>query len=75
MADLAIQKSQHLLKTLNEQIAFLSSLMSETEDLVSKMNRLTVQVTFASSVLKNTWSSLEKEHQNWDTEKKEEEPL
>lgn len=75
MADRSIQKSQHLLKTLNDQMSFLNSLLAETEDLATKMNRLTVQVTFVSSVIKNTWSSLEETHKTWDKAENKEEPL
>jgi len=75
MADHAIQKSQHLLKTLDEEMIFLNVLMDETNDLMKKMNSLSAQVIFVSSNLKNTWISLDKIHKTWDKEGKKEESL
>jgi hypothetical protein len=71
MANRSIQKSQHLLKTLNEEMIFLNGLMAETEDLSTKMNSLTAQFIFVSSQLKGTWSAIEKMHQTWDKAEKE----
>jgi len=75
MADHAIQKSQHLLKTLDEEMVFLNGLMAETTDLVKKMNSLSAQVIYVSSNLKNTWNSLDKIHKTCDKEGKKEESL
>lgn len=48
MADLDIQKSQQLLKRLDEEMIFLSSLMA--------------QAMIISSSLNSTWSAIEKIH-------------
>ena len=52
MADHDIQKSKNLLKRLNEEIIFLSSLMSQ-------INALSSQVLYVSSNIKGTWSSID----------------
>jgi len=75
MADHAIQKSQNILKRLDEEMIFLNSLMAETNDLVTKMNCVTAQVIFVSSNLKSTWSALDKTHRTWDNPGKKEELL
>jgi hypothetical protein len=51
MADHDIQKSQHLLKRLNEEIIFLSSLMSQAQ--------------IVSSNLQGTWIAIDQLHRNW----------
>ena len=58
MADYDIQKSQHLLKRLEEEMSFLRSLMSQ-------VNSLSSQVTFVSSGIKGTWEAIEKAHNDW----------
>jgi hypothetical protein len=58
MADHDIQKSRHLLKRLEEEMIFLS-------DLMSQVNGLSAQVVFVSSSLKETWTSIEKIHKNY----------
>lgn len=57
MADHDIQKSQQLLKRLEEEMNFLSSLMSQAQIVVSN--------------LKGTWIAIDQTHKNWkrDTEK------
>ena len=65
MADLDIQKSKHFLKSLDEDMAFLSSLMSQ-------VNSLSSQVIFVSSSLRGTWNSLDTIHKNCDKREKEE---
>ena len=66
MADLDIQKSKHFLKTLDEEMVFLSSLMSQISSLSS-------QVSFVSSSLRCTLNSLDTINKNWDKTAKEEE--
>jgi intein-encoded DNA endonuclease-like protein len=51
MTDPNIATSQHLLKRLEEEINFLSSLMS--------------QVLIVSSNLKGTWTSIKHAQENW----------
>lgn len=58
MADHDIQKSKHLLKRLDEEMIFLSGLMSQ-------ISSLSTQVIFVSSNLKETWTSIEKIHKNY----------
>lgn len=52
MAKHDIQKSRHLLKHLEEEIIFLSHLISQIESLSS-------QVQFVSSGIKRTWFDIE----------------
>lgn len=66
MADLDIQKSKHLLKRLDEEMIFLSSLMTQ-------INNLSSQVLYVSSNIKGTWSSIDEIHKNWENKEKEEE--
>jgi hypothetical protein len=47
-----IQKSRHLLKRLDEEMTFLSSLMA--------------QALFVSSNLKATWNAIDEIHKNWE---------
>lgn len=56
MADHDIQKSKHLLKRLEEEMIFLSSLMSQAQ--------------IVSSNLKGTWIAIDQTYKNWkrDTE-------
>ena len=65
MADPDIQKSKHFLKTLDEDMAFLSSLMAQ-------VNSLSSQIILVSSSLRGTWNSLDTIHKNWDKKEKEE---
>jgi len=65
MADHDIQKSKNLLKRLDEEIIFLSSLMSQ-------INALSSQVIYVSSNIKGTWSAIDEIHKNWDKKGKEE---
>jgi len=65
MADLDIQKSKHFLKTLDEEMVFLSSLMSQISSLSS-------QILVVSSNIKRTWSTLDTIHKSWDKKEKEE---
>ena len=65
MADPDIQKSKHFLKTLDEDMAFLSSLMAQ-------VNSLSSQIILISSSLRGTWNSLDTIHKNWDKKEKEE---
>lgn len=68
MADLDIQKSKHYLKTLDEEMMFLSSLMAQINSLLS-------QVILVSSSLRGTWNSLDTIHKTWENkEKKEDRP-
>ena len=65
MTDPDIQKSKHFLKTLDEDMAFLSSLMAQ-------VNSLSSQIILVSSTLRGTWNSLDTIHKNWDKKEKEE---
>ncbi len=51
MADHDIQKSQHLLKRLNEEIIFLSSLMAQAQ--------------IVSSNLQGTWIAIDQLYRSW----------
>jgi len=51
MADRDIQKSQQLLKRLEEEMMFLSNLLS--------------QASVVSSNLKGTWTAIDQVHKNW----------
>ncbi len=68
MADHDIQKSKHLLKRLDEEMIFLSSLMAQVSSLSS-------QVLIVSSNIKGTWSSIAEIHKNWENKGKIEEQL
>ena len=57
MTDPNIAISQHLLKRLEEEINFLSSLMS--------------QVLIVSSNLKGTWTSIQHAQENWKRDREE----
>lgn len=65
MTDPDIQNSRHLLKRLDEEMTFLSSLMAQVDSLSS-------QVLFVSSGLKGTWSALDKIHKTRENKEKEE---
>jgi len=64
MADHDIQKSKHFLKTLDEEMMFLSSLMAQ-------INSLSSQVILVSSSLRCTWDAIDKNHKNWEKKEKE----
>jgi len=66
MADPDIQKSKHFLKSLDEDMIFLSSLMTQ-------INSLSSQVILVSSNLRGTWNSLDTIHKNWENKEKREE--
>ena len=66
MADPDIQKSKHFLKTLDEEMMFLSSLMAQ-------VNSFSSQIILVSSSLRGTWNSLDTIHKNWENKEKEEE--
>lgn len=55
MTNSDIQKSRHLLKRLDEEMIFLSSLMAQISNLSS-------QVLFVSSNIKGTWSAIDRIH-------------
>jgi len=65
MADPDIQKSKHFLKSLDEDMIFLSSLMAQ-------INSLSSQVILVSSNLRGTWNLLDTIHKNWENKEKEE---
>lgn len=65
MTDPDIQKSKHFLKSLNEDMIFLSSLMAQ-------INSLSSQVILVSSNLRGTWRSLDAIHKNWENKEKKE---
>ena len=58
MADHDIQKSCHLLKHLEEEMIFLSTL-------VSQIGSLSSQVQFVSSGIKRTWSDIDTIYREW----------
>ena len=58
MAKHDIRESQFLLKRLNEEMIFLSSLMAQIEN-------LSTQVQYISSGIKKTWSDIDQVHKNW----------
>jgi len=64
MADLDIQKSKHFLKTLDEEMIFLSSL-------IAQINSLSSQIVLVSSSLRGTLNSLDTIHKTCDKKKKE----
>ena len=59
MVDHDIQKSRHLLKHLEEEMIFLSTLVSQIESLSS-------QVQFVSSGIKRTWSDIDCVYKRWE---------
>lgn len=65
MADHDIQKSKHFLKSLDEDLMFLSSLLAQ-------INSLSTQVIFISSSLKATCDAVDKNQKSWDKKEKEE---
>lgn len=58
MAKHDIQKSRHLLKHLEEEMIFLSTL-------VSQIDNLSFQARFISSGIKQTWSEIDQIHKDW----------
>jgi len=58
MAKHDIQKSRHLLKHLEEEMIFLSTLVSQIDSLSS-------QARFISSGIKRTWSEIDQLHKDW----------
>lgn len=58
-----IQNSRHLLKRLNEEMIFLREIMSQIDNLSS-------QALYVSSTLKETWSSIDETHKNWENKGK-----
>ena len=58
MAKHDIQKSRHLLKHLEEEMIFLSTIMSQIDSLSS-------QAHFISSGIKRTWSEIDQIHKDW----------
>ncbi len=58
MAKHDIQKSRHLLKHLEEEMIFLSTLVSQIDSLSS-------QARFISSGIKRTWSEIDQIHKDW----------
>ena len=58
MAKHDIQKSRHLLKHLEEEMIFLSTIMSQIDSLSS-------QARFISSGIKRTWSEIDQIHKDW----------
>ena len=65
MANHDIQKSQHLLKRLEEEMIFLSHLLSQMES-------LSFQVNFVSSNVKKTWHEIGQTHEGWKRDRDEE---
>jgi len=58
MANHDIQKSRHLLKHLEEEMIFLSTIVSQIESLSS-------QAQFISTGIKRTWSDIDRLHKDW----------
>ena len=65
MTDFDIQNSCHLLKRLDEEMIFLSNLMTQ-------INSLSSQVLYVSSNIKGTWSAIDKIHKTRENKEKEE---
>lgn len=65
MTDPDIQKSKNFLKTLDEDMAFLSSLKAQ-------VNSLSSQIILVSSSLRGTWGALDRIHKNWENREKKE---
>ena len=59
IADHAVNKDVCIDRILDEEIIFLSSLMSQ-------INALSSQVLYVSSNIKETWSAIDKIHKNWE---------
>ena len=64
MADIDIQKSKNLLKRLDEEMMFLSSL-------IAQINSLSSQVVIVSSSLRGALHSLDTINKTWDKKEKE----
>lgn len=62
MTDLDIQKSQHLLKSLNEEMSLLSNITAQ-------ITSLSNQAHYVSNNIRGTWRSIEDIHKNWDKKK------
>lgn len=58
MTDLDIHKSKHLLKHLEEEMIFLSTIVSQIDSLSS-------QARYVSSGIKRTWSDIDRLHKDW----------
>jgi hypothetical protein len=58
MAKHDIQKSRHLLKHLEEEMIFLSTIVSQIDSLSS-------QARFISFGIKRTWSEIDQIHKDW----------
>ena len=58
MANHDIQKSRHLLKYLEEEMIFLSTIVSQIESLSS-------QAQFVSTGIKRTWSAIDRLQKDW----------
>ena len=58
MANHDIQKSRHLLKHLEEEMNFLSHLVAQMESVSS-------QISFTSSNIKRTWSTIDQIHKEF----------
>jgi hypothetical protein len=58
MANHDIQKSRHLLKHLEEEMIFLSTIVSQIESLSS-------QAQFVSFGIKNTLTDIDRIHKDW----------
>ena len=65
MTDPDIQNSRHLLKRLDEEMIFLSSL-------ITQINSLSSQVLYVSSNIKGTWSTIDEIHKSWENKEKKE---
>jgi hypothetical protein len=64
MADHDIQKSQHLLKSLNEEMSLLSTLTAQ-------INSLANQAYYVSTNIRGTWGSIDAIHKIWDKKQNE----
>ena len=58
MANHDIQKYRHLLKNLEEDMMFLSTI-------VSQIQSLSFQAQYTSSGIKRTWSDIEQIYKDW----------
>ena len=53
-----IQKSKHLLKHLEEEMIFLSTIVSQIDSLSS-------QARYVSAGIKRIWSDIDRVHKDW----------
>ena len=65
MANHDIQKSRHLLKHLEEEMIFLSTLVSQINSTSSQLENLSSQAQHVSFGIKKTWFDIDRIHKDW----------